>query len=228
MMTRADKFVLLSVAGILLLLVGVPALGDMFMQATQKHGYLMSFAKFAVLATFGECLALRIVSGKYWKKGFGVLPKMIVWGLLGVVIKAAFGIFIAGVPTLFVSLGLAELTHSGSFAAKVVIACSISICLNTIFAPVFMTMHKITDGHISNNAGRLRSLLIPIDMKKQFNAIDWDIQWGFVFKKTIPLFWIPAHTVTFLLPHDFRILFAAALGIVLGVILAFANLQRAR
>ncbi|MCT4627426.1 hypothetical protein [Halodesulfovibrio sp.] len=228
MMTRADKFVLLSVAGILLLLVGVPALGDMFMQATQRHGYLMSFAKFAVLATFGECLALRIVSGKYWKKGFGVLPKMIVWGLLGVVIKAAFGIFIAGVPTLFVSLGLAELTHSGSFAAKAVIACSISVCLNTIFAPVFMTMHKITDGHISDNAGRLSSLLIPIDMKKQFNAINWDIQWGFVFKKTIPLFWIPAHTVTFLLPHDFRILFAAALGIVLGVILAFANLQRAR
>lgn len=227
-MTRADKFVLVSVVGLFLLLAGVPALGDMFIQATQKHGYLMSFAKFAVLATFGECLALRIVSGQYWKKGFGVLPKMIVWGLLGVIIKAAFGIFIAGVPAFFVSIGLPEITHSSAFAAKVVIAFSISVFLNTIFAPVFMTLHKITDGHISDNAGRLSSLLIPVDMKKQFNAIDWDIQWGFVFKKTIPLFWIPAHTVTFLLPHDFRILFAAALGIVLGVILAFANLQRGR
>jgi hypothetical protein len=50
--------------------------------------------------------------------------------------------------------------------------------------------------------------------------------WGFVFKKTIPFFWIPAHTITFLLPPELRVLFAAALGIVLGVILALASLKR--
>jgi hypothetical protein len=51
------------------------------------------------------------------------------------------------------------------------------------------------------------------------------VQWGFVFKKTIPLFWYPAHTLTFLLPAEYRILFAALLGIVLGVLLSVASLK---
>jgi hypothetical protein len=52
------------------------------------------------------------------------------------------------------------------------------------------------------------------------------VQWNFVLKKTIPFFWIPAHTITFLMPADFRVLFAALLGIVLGVILAVANMKK--
>ena len=44
----------------------------------------------------------------------------------------------------------------------------------------------------------------------------------FVFKKTIPFFWYPAHTITFLLPGEMRVLFAAILGVVLGVLLAIA------
>ncbi|HRZ79119.1 MAG TPA: Mpv17/PMP22 family protein, partial [bacterium] len=43
--------------------------------------------------------------------------------------------------------------------------------------------------------------------------------------KTIPLFWIPAHTITFLLPENHRVLFAAILGVVLGVFLAIASLK---
>ena len=41
--------------------------------------------------------------------------------------------------------------------------------------------------------------------------------------RTIPLFWIPAHTFTFLLPPELRILFAAFLSVALGAILAFAK-----
>ncbi|WP_321415721.1 Mpv17/PMP22 family protein [uncultured Desulfobacter sp.] len=47
-----------------------------------------------------------------------------------------------------------------------------------------------------------------------------------MFKKTLPFFWIPAHTITFLLPPDFQVLFAAILGIVLGIILAVAGLSK--
>ena len=53
-------------------------------------------------------------------------------------------------------------------------------------------------------------------------GLDWHRQWNFVFKKTIPLFWYPAHTVTFLLPGDARVLFAALLGVILGILLAVA------
>jgi hypothetical protein len=86
-----------------------------------------------------------------------------------------------------------------------------------------MTLHKITDAHIAANGGSLRALITPIPMAERFAAINWQAQWGFVFKKTIPLFWYPAHTITFLLPAEQRVLFAALLGIVLGVLLALST-----
>ena len=105
---------------------------------------------------------------------------------------------------------------------KVLIAFCISTFMNTIYAPVMMTLHKITDTHIMNNGGIITGFLRPIQMGEMFKSINWDIQWNFVFKKTIPFFWIPAHTITFILPQDYRVLFAAVLGIALGVILSLA------
>jgi hypothetical protein len=62
-------------------------------------------------------------------------------------------------------------------------------------------------------------------MGKIIANLDWNVQWNFIFKKTIPFFWIPAHTVTFLLPVEFQVLFAALLGIALGVILSIGVLM---
>ncbi|MDE6112603.1 MAG: hypothetical protein K2G46_04230, partial [Bacteroidales bacterium] len=62
----------------------------------------------------------------------------------------------------------------------------------------------------------------PIPFSRILANLNWDVQWNFVFKKTIPLFWIPAHTVTFLLPPQWQVLFAALLGVVLGILLAIA------
>ena len=83
-------------------------------------------------------------------------------------------------------------------------------------------VHKITDTHIGHCGGSVKALLTPIPMKRIMTELNWAVLWGFVFKKTIPLFWYPAHTITFLLPPNMRVLFAAILGIVLGVLLAVA------
>lgn len=83
-----------------------------------------------------------------------------------------------------------------------------------------MTLHKITDLHIADHHGSMAALIKPINMVQKFSQIDWNTQYGFVFKKTIPLFWIPAHTITFLLPPVFQVVFAASLGVALGIILA--------
>ena len=64
-----------------------------------------------------------------------------------------------------------------------------------------------------------------MEMARIFREINWEVQWDFVFKRTIPLFWIPAQTITFLLPEEYRVLFAAFLGVVLGVLLASASLK---
>ena len=61
---------------------------------------------------------------------------------------------------------------------------------------------------------------------KIISELNWNVQWNFVFKKTIPFFWIPAHTITFILPGEFQVLFAALLGIALGLILSIAALKK--
>jgi hypothetical protein len=193
-----------------------------------NHGMITSFIKFGLLATLGEIIGLRIRAGVYIQKGFGILPKIIVWGFLGLTIKIAFIIFATGTPIFLNYMGLENATaamKSNLSWLKLGVAFTISAAMNIIYAPIMMTTHKITDIHIAKNNGKFSSLFIPIDFAAAFNKIDWNTQWHFIFKKTIPFFWIPAHTITFLLPADFQVLFAALLSVVLGLILAFASLK---
>ena len=220
-MKQQDIRIVAGVAAFLAFFAFVPGAMETFNSLTKSYPYLMSFVKFAVLATFGECIGLRITCGVYNRPGFGILPKAVVWGILGIGIKAAFTIFAKGAPALLLEMNLPL-----GMVNKFTMALSISIGLNCIFAPVFMTLHKITDLHIAENGGTLGCLLRPIDMGRQLAAMNWNVMWGFVFKKTLPFFWIPAHTITFLLPPQWQVLFAAALGVVLGVILAFASLKK--
>jgi len=191
--------------------------------------FVMSFLKFAILATTGELIGLRIRTGKYFVKGFGILPRAIVWGILGITIQAAFIIFARGVPLLLEFAGLHGSTDAmkGSLtAAKVGVAFSISLLLNTFYAPVLMTVHKITDSHIEMNGGTLRGFFSSVNVSQILKGIDWDTHYGFVLKKTIIFFWIPAQTINFLMPEQFRVLIAAVYGVILGVILAFAAVSR--
>lgn len=197
-----------------------------------NNGYplVMAFLKFALLATFGESLGLRIKSGKYNNPGFGLLPRAIVWGFLGVWIAVAMGVFKWGVPSYLARFSMFEnidIAMKGPLSwMKLMGAFSISVMMNTSFAPVFMTLHKITDTHITNCKGKLNFLTTPLNFGEIISNLNWKVQWGFVFKKTIPFFWIPAHTITFILPGEFQVLFAALLGIALGLILSIAALKK--
>ncbi len=205
-----------------------PKVLETYLEFNRNHGMITSFIKFGILATFGELIGLRIKEGVYYKKTFGVLPKVIVWGFLGLTIKLAFIVFAVGVPAFIEYLGLNNASNfmsGGLSVQKLGIAFSISVLMNVIYAPVMMLTHKITDSHFAIHNGKLSSLLKSIQMESILNSIDWKVQWGFIFKKTIPLFWIPAHTITFLLPKEFQVLFAALLSVMLGLILAIATLK---
>ncbi len=196
------------------------------MQFNKEHGMIMSFFKFALLATLGEIIALRIRTGNYNEPGFGIIPRMIVWGFLGLAINIAFQIFSTGGPVFLAYLGLisAPETMKGGFSfLKLLDAFTISTTMNLTFAPVMMTFHKITDTHIIKTGGTVSGLFSPIPFAAIFKNMNWDVMWNFIFKKTIPFFWIPAHTITFLLPAEFRVLFAALLGIALGLILTIGK-----
>ena len=194
-----------------------------------QHGVIMSFIKFAVLATFGECIGLRIGTGHYNRKGFGIPARALVWGVFGMGIGMAMTMFFYGVPAMLSSLGMEDavaVMESSLTWKKAFVALCISVIMNTVFAPLFMTLHKVTDTHISQTGGTLRGLFRPIPMEDILANIDWRRQWNFVFKKTVPLFWYPAHTITFLLPGDLRVLFAALLGVAVGILLAIAAQKR--
>lgn len=223
---RAKDFVfILIVIAVFLPFTISDTIYNWYLSFNAEHGMVMSFLKFGILATMGELLGLRISRGVYYFDGFGVLPRAIVWGILGMGINMAFIVFSTGVPAFMGYMGMDNPSGvmSGTLTLeKVLLAFSISVVMNSIFAPVFMTLHKITDTHIMNNGGTLRGLFTPIKMGEIMQNLNWKVQWGFVFKKTIPLFWFPAHTITFLLPGEMRVLFAALLGVLLGVILSIA------
>lgn len=189
--------------------------------AVLNYPLLSSFVKFAVLATTGEIIAYRIRMKTWPGSDFGFAPKALAWGVLGILILFAFNIFSKGVPQICGSL-LPLTDHRPT--NMILVAFYISLFMNCIFAPVMMLLHRMVDIKIDAGQGKVASLYANSPtVSDLFNAVSWEKMWGFVFKKTIPFFWIPAHTITFLLPPAWRILFAALLSIVLGLILAFAD-----
>ncbi len=227
-MKKQDIFFILGVLIFFTPFFTFDSVYDFYKSFNKEHGMIMSFIKFFFLATLGEVIALRMKTGKYSKKGFGLLPRAFVWGLIGLTIKMMFIIFISGTPIFLEYMGISnatEIIKSEFSYKKILIAFVISLSINTVYAPVMMTFHKISDMHIVANNGSFIQFFSLIKIQEHIKNIDWNIQWGFVFKKTIPFFWIPAHTITFMLPSEFQVLFAALLGIALGVILSFASLK---
>ncbi len=225
---KKDILFVLCLVCIFLPFILIPGLFEWYKHFNSEHAFVMAFLKFAILATTGEMLGLRIKTGRYNEAGFGVLPRAVIWGLLGVWIALAMKVYALGTPAIVEYLGVkgAVAAMAGAFTwQKLLGALGISLMMNTSFAPVFMTVHKITDTHILNNGGKLSCLLKPIPFGHYLANLNWKVQWGFVFKKTIPYFWVPAHTITFILPTDYQVLFAAVLGIVLGVLLAVAAVK---
>jgi hypothetical protein len=223
-MKRQDLYFVIVMLAIFLPFFLSPELYAWYKTFNAEHAMIMAFLKFGILATLGEMLGCRISTGNYTTPTFGALPRMVVWGLLGMAISMAMTVFSNGIPAFIGSMGgesLVEAFKADGFAwGKLVVALSISVMMNTFFAPVFMTFHKITDTHIAENGGSIKALFKLIDMRRHIVELNWDRQWSFIFKKTIPLFWYPAHTITFMLPGELRVLFAALLGVALGVILA--------
>lgn len=202
---------------------------NFYKEFNHSHGMIMSFIKFGILATTGEIIGLRIRSGNYFVKGFGIIPRAIVWGFLGLTINMAFIIFATGTPAFLEYMGLTGAVNAFKSEQFSILQLFTALCtssaMNLIFAPVMMTTHKVTDEHIICTGGSLIKFFQPIKVRAIFSSINWDVMWNFVFKKTIPLFWIPAHTITFMLPSNYRVLMAALLGIALGIILAIASVK---
>jgi len=206
---------LLAIGAVLL----IPATHVVFVSLTKAHPYLMGFVKVGILAMMGELLALRIISGT-WNKPVGTIWRIMIWGIFGMAFALVFPIFDAGIRAV-IQAGLLPSFGGGSLSI-IATAFFISTFMNLIFAPTFMGLHRITDTYIELCEGKIENLK-NVSLEKVVSHIDWKGLVGFVYVKTIPLFWIPAHTVTFLLPSEYRVLSASFLSVALGGILAFSK-----
>ncbi len=235
-MKKSDVVVLGVIIVVLLPFFIFPSIFKSYEALNGAHAYAMSFIKFAILATFGECLGLRLRAGVYNKKKFGILPRALVWGFLGVTIKIAFVIFGEGAPLMLKTFGIhfsvtnpADILRQPGFSMlKLFAAFSVSTTLNLFFAPVFMAFHRITDMHIMYTGGTLKGFFTPIPVGRYVREADWFTFWNFVVKWTIPVFWIPAQTINFMLPEGYRILVAAVYSVILGILLSLASMMQMR
>jgi len=191
----------------------IPTTHKVFISFTTNYAYIAGFLKFAILATMGDLLAYRLVT-REWKIRKGFLFRAFIWGFLGVVIVFIFSFFGTGVAVAMEKGVLPGAGYAIAFAFFT------SAIMNLTFAPIMMGFHRITDTYADLKFIEKRKNL---KLNQVLDEIDWDNFVSFVVLITIPVFWIPAHTITFLLPSEYRVLMAAFLSIALGAILSFAK-----
>lgn len=192
-----------------------PATHEIFVDVTTNHPYVGGFIKFALLATMGELLAIRISSGD-WIMPSGVTYRAIIWGFLGIVITLMFQVFATGVR------GALDSGYLPGGDSAFLFAFFVSSIMNLTFAPTFMAFHRYTDTYIDIYYEGKRNIKVT----DVISRIDWNGFASFVLIKTLPLFWIPAHTITFLLPVQYRVLVAAYLSVALGILLALGKRKK--
>jgi hypothetical protein len=172
----------------------------------------MAFVKYFILASMGELLGRRLSNG-YWSKPAGFGARMVVWGFLGMIIMVVFAMLADGV----VSLQQKNILPSAN--SRLLTAFLASLFSNAVFGPVFMTFHRFTDTYIDVRFSTGRSPSI----KELIGRIDWDNMVSFVMLKTLPFFWLPANTLIFYMPGEYRVVTAAMMSICLGIILTIAG-----
>lgn len=158
---------------------------------------LSAILQFTVLGTLGDIVSGWIIKKKIYfpYKSLSFILKLAEWSLLAVMIKYAFTGFQGFTDILIENNLLPDLT--GIYRAF-----TVSVLMNLQFGPFLVLMHRLMDNLI---AGKMNWK----NLDKGFYSLLW--------------FWIPAHTVTFILPKEFQIGLAALWSLMLGLILGFYN-----
>ena len=172
-----------------------------YISIVQKYPFYSAMIQFAILGTLGGCIAKWVQNKKFyfpltWKEAIW-FP--VSWAILAVMIKAAFIGFDGYINILIDKNIFPEILSSETSFIR---ALCWSMLMNLQFGPFLIIVHRWLD-------------CLPFG-KTNWKNID---------KSLISLlwWWIPAHTVTYMLPVDFRIGLAAFWSLILGFILGIFN-----
>lgn len=169
----------------------------------------MAFLKFSFFASLGELISYRFTY-KVWAFPKAFLLKVLLWGVLGLLIAFSFQFYSEGVKVMLKQgkLPLSESIFSFAFFT--------SLTNNLTFAPLMMSFHKICHTYIHQRFGEK---VQGLSFETLIESISWKPFLRMICLKKIPFFWIPVHTLTFMMPEVYRVLFASFLSFVLGVFL---------
>lgn len=195
----------------------VPGTRAAFISASDAHPYIGGFIKFAILATMGDLLGARVLKGE-WIIPKGLFYRVIIWGIIGLMVTLVFTVYMGGTAAAQAS---GRLPLKGSNLAQAFFGSAI---MNLTFGPMMMAFHRFTDMYIDAVYEKSRS---KVGLSELVEKNDWHSLVQFSWLKTCPFFWIPAHTVVFLLPDQYRVLVSAFLSIALGLLLAIAKKGKA-
>ena len=191
----------------------VPESRAVFNAVTDAHPYAGGFIKFGILATMGDLLGTRVIKGE-WKIPKGIVYKAAVWGIIGMMVTLMFSVYMGGTAAAQAS---GKLPFKGSVLAQ---AFFTSTIMNVTFGPMMMVFHRFMDMYIDmkyiKKGGKVK-------INELVEKNNWHSLVEFSWLKTCPFFWIPAHTMVFLLPSQYRVIVSAFLSIALGLLMAFAN-----
>ena len=198
-----------AVIAIFAIILVIPSSREVFKSLSGAHPFMMGFIKFGLLATSGELIAAKLTK-KAWilPSYFGV--RMLIWALLGIPIALMFKLFGGGAALLLTN---GVLPGAGILIVQ---AFTASVLMNITFGPVMMGFHRLCDKFLDLKA----ETNDKVSLKQVIDNTDWQIYVRFVICKTVPFFWVPMHTIAFMLPPEYQVIFAAFLSIALGIILS--------
>ncbi len=197
------------------LILTVPSSRVVFERLTAGFPYTMGFIKFAVLASMGDILGAKVLTGK-WKMPVNSAVKAVIWGTIGMMVTLLFTLYNQGVMGAMVK-GLLPFEGSKFFTAFFT-----SAVMNTTFGPTMYLYHKLMDTWADLSIAKKRRATV----KEVTDSVDWNTFLGFSLLKTLPFVWIPLHTMVFFLPPQFRVVASAFLSIVLGLLVALSRRNR--
>ncbi len=171
-----------------------------YVEFVKAYPIYSAMLQFAILGTLGDVISKWIQQGNFFLpyKLPIVILKMIEWAIIAITIKYAFVGYQGFVDDLIAHQLLPDLGLFGR-------ALAVSVTMNLQYGLFLVIFHRILDNLIA----------------KQNN-------WKNIDKGMLSLiwFWIPAHTITFMLDKPYQIGLAAIWSIVLGFILGYYNRER--
>ena len=175
---------------------------DFYIILVKEYPIISAMIQFAILGTLGDVFSKWMQKGAvYSPYKFNILfLKMLEWALLAVTIKYAFVGYQGFVESLVSHHLLPELNlFSNAFL--------LSVTMNLQFGLLLVILHRFLD-----------------------NLIAQQRNWKNIDKGMLSLiwFWIPAHTITFMLDKPFQIGLAAIWSVVLGFILGYYNREETK